>query len=95
MIPNLEAEDSNVKLEMLHIAKNFPGVRALNDVNFQVRKGIVRALCGENGAGKSTLMKILSGIYSPDEGNIVIDGKEVRIHNPIDARRLGIYLIYQ
>ena len=58
----------NIKLEMRHVSKWFPGVRALNDVSFQVKKGTVKALCGENGAGKSTLMKILDGMYYPGRG---------------------------
>src|SRR5512141_2417202 len=64
-------------LEMILVAKSFPGVRALDDVTLKVRPGTVHALMGENGAGKSTLMKCLFGIYQPDSGTILIDGKEV------------------
>lgn len=77
------------------ISKSFPGVKALEDVSFEVLAGEVHALMGENGAGKSTLMKILSGAYQPDEGVIEINGKPVRIHNPAEAARLGIGMIYQ
>ena len=70
-------------LEMRNIVKKFPGVLALDHVNLKVRKGEVHALLGENGAGKSTLMKILSGAYQKDEGEILIDGK------PIEMRKLS------
>ena len=66
---------SDVKLRAKDIEKSFPGVKALDKVNFAVRKGTVHALCGENGAGKSTLMKIINGIYKPDAGEIFIDEK--------------------
>ncbi|NLY82804.1 MAG: sugar ABC transporter ATP-binding protein [Clostridiales bacterium] len=85
----------NIKLEMRGVSKTFPGVRALDKVNFRVREGTVCALCGENGAGKSTLMKILNGVYHPDEGEIFIDGSKVRVDNPIKARELGIAMIFQ
>ncbi len=65
------------KLELKGIQKFFPGVTALANVSFSVKKGTVHVLCGENGAGKSTLMKIINGIYQPDGGSIHIDGKEV------------------
>ena len=68
---------------MRHISKSFPGVKALDDVGFSVAEGEVRALVGENGAGKSTLMKILNGNYKKDEGQILIDGKEVDITDPL------------
>ena len=77
------------------ISKTFPGVKALDDVSFDVRPGTVHALCGENGAGKSTLMKIINGIYHPDTGSIRIRGEEVRIKNPIEARAHGIAMIAQ
>ncbi|SBW16458.1 sugar ABC transporter ATP-binding protein [Brucella sp. 10RB9215] len=66
-------------LEMRGIAKTFPGVRALDDVNIALYPGKVTALIGENGAGKSTLVKILTGIYQPDEGEILIDGEPVHL----------------
>jgi ribose transport system ATP-binding protein/rhamnose transport system ATP-binding protein len=83
-------------LEMEHISKTFPGVKALNDVTLKVRKGEVHALIGENGAGKSTLIKILAGIYSPDPGaQFSFEGREVVIKRPIDATQMGISIIYQ
>lgn len=84
-----------VKLEVKGITKTFPGVKALDNVSFSVKKGTVHVLCGENGAGKSTLMKIINGIYKPDSGEIVIDGKPVNVKNPIDARKHGISMIFQ
>lgn len=88
--------ESNIpKLELKGIQKFFPGVTALANVSFSVKKGTVHVLCGENGAGKSTLMKIINGIYQPDGGSIHIDGKEVKIQNPIEARKHGISMIFQ
>ena len=77
------------------INKSFPGVTALDNVNFAVRKGTVHALCGENGAGKSTLMKIINGIYKADSGQIFLDEKPVTIKDPIQARDYGIAMIAQ
>lgn len=77
------------------ITKTFGPVLANDHVNLAVRKGEILALLGENGSGKSTLMNILSGIYAPDEGSIVIDGQKVRIRNPQDAEKLGIGMIHQ
>lgn len=82
-------------LDIQHISKSFPGVRALADVSFSVRAGEVHALVGENGAGKSTLMKILAGVYQPDEGAIAWEGKQVTLHNPAQAQATGISIIYQ
>ena len=82
-------------VEMRHIRKTFPGVVALDDVSFECKKGEVHAVVGENGAGKSTLMKILSGVYEPDEGEILINGQPVRIPSPHVAQQLGISIIYQ
>jgi len=83
------------KLQVLHISKSFPGVLALDDISLSARKGSVLVLCGENGAGKSTLMKIINGVYQPDKGEILIDGKKVHIRNPIQARKMGISMIFQ
>src|SRR5262245_19188552 len=77
------------------IEKSFPGVRAIKHGRLDLRRGEVLALLGENGAGKSTLIKVLSGAHRPDAGKIVIDGVEVTIANPLDAKRLGIAVIYQ
>src|SRR5436190_1639516 len=84
-----------VLLEMKDIGKTFPGVKALQGVRLTVREGQVHALLGENGAGKSTLIKILSGAYKKDEGEILFDGKPVDIRGPQDAQALGISTIYQ
>ncbi len=77
------------------VTKRFPGVVAVDRVSLEVYAGEVLALCGENGAGKSTLMKILSGVYAPDEGTICIDGRPVRIAGPLHAQQLGISIIHQ
>ncbi len=83
------------KIEMKGITKHFGGVKALSNVSFKIKKGEIHALVGENGAGKSTLMKILSGAYPKDSGQILIDGKEVKIASPKDSKDLGIAVIYQ
>lgn len=82
-------------LSFQHISKSFPGVKALQDVSFSIRKGEVHALVGENGAGKSTLLNILKGIYQPDEGEIVYDGSSVKIKNPGHASSIGINMVHQ
>ncbi|HEY8228431.1 MAG TPA: sugar ABC transporter ATP-binding protein [Pyrinomonadaceae bacterium] len=82
-------------LQMRQIRKTFPGVVALNNVDFELRRGEVHILLGENGAGKSTLMKILSGAYQKSAGEIVFDGAEVEIKNPKHAQTLGISTVYQ
>ena len=81
---------SEIQMRVSGISKSFPGVKALSNIDFAVRKGTVHALCGENGAGKSTLMKIINGLYKADEGQIFIDEKPVEVKNPIQARELGI-----
>lgn len=82
-------------LELQHISKSFPGVKALDDVNFALKKGTVHVLCGENGAGKSTLMKIIDGIYQADEGDLFLNGNKVQIKSPIQAKANGIAMIFQ
>jgi ABC-type sugar transport system ATPase subunit len=77
------------------ISKEFPGVQALDKVDFEAYLGEVTALVGENGAGKSTLMKILSGAYKKDSGRIYLDGKRIELENPYHAQKLGISTIYQ
>lgn len=84
-----------IKMRLSKIEKSFPGVKALDGIEFSVREGTVHALCGENGAGKSTLMKIIMGLYKADKGSIFLDEKEVDIKNPIQARDLGISMIAQ
>lgn len=85
----------NYILKMDNIHKSFPGVKALDGVKLYVRKGTVHAFMGENGAGKSTLMKVLIGIYQPDQGTIVFKGKPVKINRTIDALNMGISMIHQ
>lgn len=85
--------DSIVRME--HISKSFPGVKALDDVSFELRAGEVMALLGENGAGKSTLMKILSGIYTRDAGDIYLYGKKIDVLNSKIAKENGIAIIHQ
>lgn len=87
----------NVVLEMKNIHKSFPGVRALQNVDFTLCEGEIHALMGENGAGKSTLIKILTGVYEKDEGQIFLKGKDkaVVIRSPQDAQKLGISTVYQ
>jgi len=87
--------DSKVIFEMRGINKRFGATHALRDVQLVVRSHEIHAVMGENGAGKSTLMKILSGVYTPDSGEVMLDGKPVKIDNPAQARDLGINLIYQ
>lgn len=82
-------------LEVENISKSFPGVKALDNVSFKIKKGEVHALVGENGAGKSTLMKILNGNYKRDSGIIKIDGKEIDIQDPNEAKSYGISIIFQ
>jgi len=82
-------------VELRGITKRFPGVVANRDIELRVRRGEVHAIVGENGAGKSTLMKILYGMYRPDEGSILLDGREVRLRNPSDAIEAGIGMVHQ
>ncbi len=82
-------------VQMKGICKRFGGVHALKGVDLEVRRGEIMGIVGDNGAGKSTLMKVLSGAYLADEGEIYIDGQHVRIRSPQDAARLGIGMIYQ
>ncbi len=82
-------------VEMKGICKSFGGIQALKSVDLELRRGEIMGMVGDNGAGKSTLMKILSGAYQADEGEIFIDGLKAHIHNPQDAFNLGIGMIYQ
>ena len=88
-------EAGAVLLEAEGIGKVFPGVRALNDVDFTLRGGEVHALVGENGAGKSTLMKVFAGLYQPDSGRIRLRGEPITVPNPLAAHQLGISVIHQ
>ncbi len=87
--------DQTPVVEMKKISKRFGTITALWNVDFSVGRGQVMALLGDNGAGKSTLIKILTGIYPPNSGEICIDGRRVEIHSPRAARRLGIETVYQ
>jgi len=91
---NLGVKESAL-LEMRNIHKSFPGVRALQGVDFTLRKGEVHALMGENGAGKSTLIKVLTGVYEKDEGQISLEGSVATIRSPQDAQKVGISTVYQ
>ncbi|PSH70338.1 D-xylose ABC transporter ATP-binding protein [Phyllobacterium brassicacearum] len=82
-------------LSIRNVTKHFGAVKALTNVNFALERGEVHALCGENGAGKSTLMNIIAGVLQPDEGEIVLDGKTVRIGSPAAAQSLGLGLVHQ
>ncbi|MCQ2430728.1 MAG: ATP-binding cassette domain-containing protein, partial [Clostridia bacterium] len=82
-------------IEMRNITKRFPGIIANDNITLQLRRGEIHALLGENGAGKSTLMSVLFGLYQPEEGEILKDGKKVEIHDPNDATALGIGMVHQ
>ncbi len=86
---------SQIALSLHGITKEFPGVKALDDVSLELRAGEVHALLGENGAGKSTLMKVLAGVYQADAGHIEIDGARQALRNPLDAKSKGVVLIHQ
>ncbi len=88
-------EDTPVVLEVRGLTKRFPGVLANDHIDLQLRRGQVLGLLGENGAGKSTLMNMIYGLYSPDEGEILVDGQAVEIKDPNDAIRLGIGMVHQ
>ena len=89
------APQSENVIEMRHITKVFPGIRANDDITIELKRGEIHALLGENGAGKSTLMSVLFGLYQPDEGEIVYNGKPVKINSPNDATALGIGMVHQ
>lgn len=95
MAKELPAAEDSCVVRMKGISKAFPGVRALDGVDFELRAGEVHALVGENGAGKSTLSKILTGVYTKDAGEIQVRGQSVEIQTPLDAQRLGIRIIHQ
>lgn len=88
-------DESDIVLNMEGICKSFPGVKALSNVDFQLKKGEIHALMGENGAGKSTLIKVLTGVYEIDEGIITLNGKKIIIKSTHDAQENGISTVYQ
>jgi simple sugar transport system ATP-binding protein len=87
--------DETAVVKMDRISKSFGAVRALDEVTITLHHGEVIGIVGDNGAGKSTLIKILSGVYQPDQGEIYIEGKKVKFNSPIEARKMGIETIYQ
>ncbi|MGO9310269.1 MAG: sugar ABC transporter ATP-binding protein [Spirochaetia bacterium] len=89
------AQMADVVIEIEGINKSFPGVQALSNMSIDLRSGEVHAVCGENGAGKSTLMKLITGVYQPDSGQMRLNGKPLRVHNPNDAYSKGIAIIFQ
>ena len=91
----METGNKKTILQFRDISKSFPGVKALDRINMDFLAGEVHGLVGENGAGKSTLMKILSGVYTPDEGTIIYDGRETVLKNPHQAQMEGISIIFQ
>jgi ribose transport system ATP-binding protein len=90
-----KSENSEPLLEVRNISKRFPGVQALNDVSLKFFPGRVHAVVGENGAGKSTLMKIMAGAYTPDTGEVILNGKRVSFSHPHEAHQQGVSIIYQ
>ena len=91
----LAAAVDPVVLRMVGVSKVYPGTMALKEVDFELRSGAVNVLVGENGAGKSTMMKIIAGVEEPSAGQVVLDGKPVRLHSTQEARRLGIGIVFQ
>ena len=87
--------DDNIICKINHVTKRFPGVIALDNINFDIKKGEVHAIVGENGAGKSTLMNVLSGVYPADEGSVEFEGRKVRFKEPKEAQDVGIAMIHQ
>jgi ABC-type sugar transport system ATPase subunit len=90
----MSENNNEYRVEMKHICKSFEGVKALQDVQLQVRPGEIHALVGENGAGKSTLIRVLSGVYAPDSGEVKLSGKPVHFNDPKDGILAGISVIY-
>ena len=84
-----------IKLETKHVSIEFPGVKALDDINFEVSTGEIRAVVGANGAGKSTLMKVLAGANSTYTGEVLLNGTKVEVRTPVDAKKLGVQIVYQ
>ena len=91
----LSEVETNIVLEAKGITKQFPGVLANDNVNFDLRKGEIHALLGENGAGKSTLMNLIYGLHLPDKGEVIVNGKTAAIHSPNDSIALGIGMVHQ
>jgi ABC-type sugar transport system ATPase subunit len=88
-------KENNLRLRINNITKSFGGIEALKDVSFDIKAGEIHALVGENGAGKSTLVKIITGLEPADIGTLLLDGEEIRFHNPMEARESGVLAVYQ
>ncbi len=86
---------SDFILELKNISKSFPGVKALDNVSVSIERGTVHALVGENGAGKSTLIKVLAGIYHPENGEVYLDGVKTTFRTPFDSQQKGISVVHQ
>src|SRR5688500_19584706 len=93
--PRASAKQKLQSLQMRGISRSFPGVRALDGVDFSVRAGEIHALMGENGAGKSTLIKVLTGVHPHESGQIILDGVEIKPRSPSLAQALGVSTVYQ
>ena len=91
----IRTTENNYLLEMMDIEKQFPGVKALDHAQLQLKAGEIHALMGENGAGKSTLMKCLFGVYIKDAGTILMEGKDVNFSNPKHALDNGVAMVHQ
>ena len=89
------SENSTPRLQVKGVSKRFGALQALSNISFEVGRGEVLALLGDNGAGKSTMIKIISGSHQPDDGELLFDGKRVQVHNPHEAKDLGIETVYQ
>jgi galactofuranose transport system ATP-binding protein len=87
--------ESNAIITIRGLSKGFPGVQALSNVDFTLRRGEIQGLMGENGAGKSTLIKVLTGLYGRDAGDILLDGRPLELNSPEDAPKFGISTVYQ
>jgi len=91
----MTSHESEIILSIKNVSKSFPGVKALDNVSLDIERGVVHGIVGENGAGKSTLMKILSGVFKKDEGNIVFDGEPLEDTTPLESMQRGLSIIYQ
>lgn len=91
----MDKKEQGVILSIKNVCKNFPGVKALDQVSIEIRRGVVHGIVGENGAGKSTLMKILSGVFQKDSGTIIFDGEDIKTTTPVQSMKRGLSIIYQ
>ena len=91
----MKNSNSDAILKIKEVSKAFPGVKALDQVSLEIFRGTIHGIVGENGAGKSTLMKILSGVYQKDSGEIVFDGNKIEDITPIQSMKMGLSIIYQ